>query len=290
MELSLEQKQDIIHRICSEDGQVDGSCFDAAKDHIYHKLERQHYATFLRSAYYAKHQLGVFSSNEGVTIQGILNHDVLLFHFMEFMENEGLAERALVEFWMTAKNFAQNSENQTRQSDAMLIYEKFISLQASSPLGVNSKIRSKIEESICSADGQVKTDCFAEAIKTVEAVLQTKYLKLFCASALFSKYFTGLMSIIENAGVASSATTPTSSNLAQTRHRSFSGSSLNTTISSETLSSSQNISTRNTLLASASGKKNKRRRSPDFLDKANQPDFLWRRKQSILTNIGKSNF
>ena len=52
------------------------------------------------------------------------------------MPDEGRAERALVEFWMTAKNFAQNSENQTRQSDAMLIYEKFISLQASNPLGM----------------------------------------------------------------------------------------------------------------------------------------------------------
>ena len=77
------------------------------------------------------------------------------------MENEGrLAERALVEFWMTAKNFAQNSED-TRQSDAMLIYEKFISLQASNPLGVNSQMRSKIEEAICSRDGHVKADCFA---------------------------------------------------------------------------------------------------------------------------------
>jgi hypothetical protein len=89
VELSLEQKQDIVRGICSEDGQVEGSCFDAVKDHIYHTLEHQHYAEFLRSAYYAKHQLEVFSSNGGVTIKGVLNHDVLLFHFMEFMENEG---------------------------------------------------------------------------------------------------------------------------------------------------------------------------------------------------------
>ena len=130
MELSLQQKQDIVRGICSEDGQVEGSCFDAVKDHIYQTLEKQHYANFLRSAYYAKHQLEVFSSNDGITIQGVLNQDVLLFHFMEFMENECLADRALVEFWMTAKNFTQNSED-TRQSDAMLIYEKFISLQAS---------------------------------------------------------------------------------------------------------------------------------------------------------------
>ena len=240
----------------------------------------------MRSAYYAKHQLEVFSCDGGVTIQGVLNHDVLLFHFMEFMETEGRAERALVEFWMTAKNFAQNSED-TRQADAMLIYEKFISLQASNPLGVNSRIRSKIEESICSADGHVKADCFVEAIKTVEAVLHTSYLKPFCASSLFSKYFSGLITTIEKAGVAS---TPSSANLAQSRHRSLSSSSLNTTCSSETLSSSQNISTRNTLLASSTSgsarKSSRRRKSPDFLDKANQPDFLWRRQQSILTNIG----
>ena len=166
-------------------------------------------------------------------------------------------------------------------------YEKFISLQASNPLGVNSRIRSKIEESICSADGHVKADCFVEAIKTVEAVLHTSYLKPFCASSLFSKYFSGLITTIEKAGVAS---TPSSANLAQSRHRSLSSSSLNTTCSSETLSSSQNISTRNTLLASSTSgsarKSSRRRKSPDFLDKANQPDFLWRRQQSILTNIG----
>ena len=205
---------------------------------------------------------------------------------MEFMENEGrLAERVLVEFWMTAKNFAQNSED-TRQSDAMLIYEKFISLQASNPLGVNSQMRSKIEEAICSKDGHVKADCFAEVMETVESVLETNYLKPFCASSLFSKYFAGLISTIEKAGVNS--TTPSRDN--QIRQRSFSGSSLNTTCSSETISSSQNISTRNTLLASTSnsGRKSKRsRKGPaDFLDRANQPDFLWRRQQSVLTNIG----
>ena len=280
IDLSLDQKQDIVRGICTEDGQIESSCFDAAIDNVVATLENQFYVDFLSSPFYAKYQLEVFACDGGVTIQGILNTDVLLFHFMEFMESEGKSELAMVEFWMMAKHFKAES----RQTDAMLIYEKFISLQASSPLGFSSKLRSRIEESICAADGQVKSDCFDESIKAVEVVLQRNYLKAFLNSALFAKYFTGLITLIEKAGVASNQENANSSNIQ--RQRSASGSSMNTTCSSETLSSStHNISVKNTLLATASVRK-KRRKSPDFLDRTNEPDFLWRRHQSVLTNIG----
>lgn len=280
VELSTDQKQDIVRGICAEDGQVDAGCFDAAKAYIYGKMEHEFYIDFLHSVFYAKYQLETFA-NAIVNIQGILAHDVLLFNFMEFMESEhGKVERALVEFWMTANNF------RSEQSDAMFIYEKFISLQAAVPLGFHNDIRAKIEEAICSpdADCQVKSDCFSEAMKTVEAVLQANYLKSFLNSPLFSKYCSDLLATIEkNAG----SQPPVNANQ---RQRSASGSSLNTTCSSETLSSiaTQNISTKNTLLAATSSMsvKKKRRKSPDFLDLATQPDYLWRRKQSVLTNIG----
>lgn len=262
----MDQKQDIVRGICTEDGQIDYLCFDAAKNYVYSLIEDQFYSDFLRSAFYAKYEMEVFSIEGGVTIQGILNHDVLLFHFMEFMETVGKTELALVEFWITAKNF----QNQ----DAMLIYEKFFSLQASCPLGFSNKVRLKIEEAICSPiEGQIKSDCFEEAVKIVESVLQSNFLKSFTSSQLFSNYIAGLSTTIEKAPLTSTS-----------RQRSVSGSSLNTTCSSETLSSLQNISTKNTLLASMS--KKKVRKNPDFLDKSTEPDFLWRRNQSVLTNIG----
>ena len=119
-------------------------------------MELVYYPQYLQSAFYAKHQLEAFTSNggSGITMKGILHNEVLFFHFMEFLENEGSrSERALVEFWMNANNFKLSSNEETRSSDSMLIYDKFVSLQATTPLGFNSGIRSRIEEKICSSDG-----------------------------------------------------------------------------------------------------------------------------------------
>ena len=267
--LTLDLKQDIVHGICAEDGQIDFSCFDKAKAHVFHILEKVHYPNFIRSAFYAKHQLEVFAEGSGVTIQGLLHNDLILFYFMEFMEIEGKAERALLEFWMTVKNFQKNDD--ILQSDAMLIYEKFVSFQASNPLGFSNQIRSHIEESICNPNGGANNHCFDQALYTVELVLQSNYMSKFLLSQLFTKYRTELQSTIENSGL---------------RQRSVSGSSLNTTCSSETVPSTPGISSRNTLLA-CSTKKMKRSKSPDFLDKTTEPDFLWRRQQTMLTNIGQ---
>jgi A-kinase anchor protein 10 len=83
----------------------------------------------------------------------ILENEVLLFHFMEFLENsEGRNFSSLLEFWISANNFRQqgstiqddNQQNDNLEflrNDAIAIYDKFISLQASSPLGFSSSIR-----------------------------------------------------------------------------------------------------------------------------------------------------
>ena len=54
---------------------------------------------------------------------------------------------------MNANNFKLSANEETRSADSMLIYDKFVSLQATTPLGFNSGIRSRIEEKICSSDG-----------------------------------------------------------------------------------------------------------------------------------------
>ena len=291
IELSLSQKQDIVRSICTEEGQVDETCFDAALHFVRQTMELVYYPDFLQSAFYAKHQLEAFTSNggTGITIKGILHNDTLFFHFMEFLEIEaGRSERVLLEFWMTANNFKLSTNEETRPDDSITVYDRFISLQASTPLGFNSKIRSRIEEAICSPDGIVRFDCFDEAMKLVENLLQSKYLSKFLASSLFSKYLSELMTTIEKSGVT---TTQQHSN--NVRQRSASGSSMTTTCSSETLSSQQAfsnsicISTKNTLLANASSsKKHKRSKSPDFLDKSSESDYLWKRQQNMITNIG----
>ena len=287
IDLSLSQKQDIVRGICTEEGQVDDLCFDKVLEHVEQVLKLVYFPQYLQSAFYAKHQLEAFTSNggSGITVKGLLHNDALFFHFMEFLENEEKSERVLLDFWMTANHFKLSTNSETRGTDSMLIYDKFVSLQASIQLGFNSSIRSRIEEAICSPDGVVHSSCFDEAMLVVEALLQSKYLTKFMASTMLSKYLSELITIIEQSGV----TSQTSTSSATARHRSASGSSMTTTWSSETLSSSQqqpSISAKNTLLASASKRQNRRSKSPDFLDKSSEPDFLWKRTTNIITNIG----
>ena len=85
----------------------------------------------------------------------ILENEVLLFHFMEFLENsEGRHYSSLLEFWISANNLRQsgnvgescddnlpNDNSQFFRNDAIAIYDKFVSLQATSPLGFSSAIR-----------------------------------------------------------------------------------------------------------------------------------------------------
>jgi len=285
IDLSLSQKQDIVRGICTEEGLIDDGCFDAALQHVHQTLELVYFPQYLHSAFYAKHQLEAFTSNggSGITMKGILHNEVLFFHFMEFLENEGRSERALVEFWMNANNFKLSANEETRSADSMLIYDKFVSLQATTPLGFNSGIRSRIEEKICSSDGLVQSNCFDEAMNTIEAFLHIRYLSKFLGSSIFSKYLSELMTIIEKSGVTNNNATQQSN----IRQRSHSGSSMTTTCSSETLSSAQtfSISARNTLLASSS-RKQRRSKSPDFLDISSEPDYLWKRQQNMITNIG----
>jgi hypothetical protein len=103
-------------------------------------------------------QVDVLSQDGGrnVNIMDILENEVLLFHFMEFLENsEGKNFSSLLEFWISANNFRVQGSNLSPndgdsnygdvadflRNDAVAIYEKFVSLQATSPLGFSSGIR-----------------------------------------------------------------------------------------------------------------------------------------------------
>ena len=85
-----------------------------------------------------------------VRVQDIFGHEKLSSHFMEFMEVSGKSGRRLLEFWLnvdmihsapTADCSNQQNDCKLTQSDAMLIYEKFVSMQAPTPLGLSNEIR-----------------------------------------------------------------------------------------------------------------------------------------------------
>ena len=97
-------------------------------------------------------QIDTLTSNGGrnVTISDVLHNDVLLFYFMEFLDAaEGRIHRPMLDFWMCVDAFRHRSTEKVdkdslascMQNEAIIIYEKFISLQAASRLGFGTNIR-----------------------------------------------------------------------------------------------------------------------------------------------------
>ena len=70
-------------------------------------------------------------------MSGVLYNDSLLFNFMEFVEEQEDAgcDRDMLEFWLAASNVREKSTEEHVREDALIIYQRFISLEATSPLG-----------------------------------------------------------------------------------------------------------------------------------------------------------
>ena len=156
LHLPTEFKAEIVERICAESGLVSANCFSAAQEKVVEVLELEDFPDFLKSEYHAKHQVDVLTGGQ-VYLADILYNDTALAHFMEFMETMG--KRHIIEFWMTATNFNQLLSSESSQDDAMILYEKYFSMQASSPLGFSDTVRLQIENNICSEGGPDKS-CF----------------------------------------------------------------------------------------------------------------------------------
>ena len=146
-------------------------------------LEAEYFPDFLTSQFHAKHQVDVLTSGQ-VLLADILYNDTALFHFMEFLEAHN--QRLVMEFWLAATNFSQAVSRETDQcqNDAMVLYDKFLSMQvdiltnpinqrrpiilfiqskptqalcffmkclgqAPSQLGLPSNIRLQVEDAIC---------------------------------------------------------------------------------------------------------------------------------------------
>lgn len=244
----------------------------------------------------------------------ILYNELALFYLMEFLEVQ--EKREYLDFWLAAMNFkrqlisplpsmADGKETLTNdddsadaaatatidrntieqcQNDALILYEKYFSLQATCSLHLSDRIRFHIEEKICTIDDTADAiaHCFDLPLAVIERFLSVRYLQPFERSALFYKYLTELrqkmdaMSTKSTAIKAMASTTSTHNglNLPQThnKHRS---------------AQNRPISAKNTLLAMESVKKRthsqKTLKSSDMCIDARQlhdPDLLWRRTSS----------
>jgi len=274
--LDTEIKRRIVESICTEQGHVAADCFDEAQKVVVEMLETEYFPDFLTSQFHAKHQVDVLTSGQ-VLLADILYNDTALFHFMEFLEGHG--QRVVMEFWLAAVNFSQaNSRGATEcQNDAMVLYDKFLSMQAPSSLGLPSNVRLQVEDAICRPGGPDST-CFQPVLNLVAAYLEANHFKPFLASVLYNNYVKELIAMIQASPRSLSSVQAT---LSTARTESDTRSSCSSSCSSDRLPRS----TSNTLLASSSGL----RASTSFdCGELQDPDSIWRRRP-VKNKVGRVN-
>ncbi|XP_014203550.1 A-kinase anchor protein 10, mitochondrial isoform X2 [Copidosoma floridanum] len=170
---------------------------------VYTILENEYINDFLRSDFHCKHQIDVLTSGD-VQLSDVLYNETAFFYFMEFMEIEN--KRELLDFWMAAANYKQtliekgdSADPDEAQTDALIIYDKYFSLQATMPLGFSDKIRFQVEQNICREDGKgPQPDCFNRPCHIVYNYLNKHYLPTFLQSQLYYKYLSELINSVQS--------------------------------------------------------------------------------------------
>ncbi|XP_058791603.1 A-kinase anchor protein 10, mitochondrial [Phymastichus coffea] len=198
-----ELKQNIKKSAMTEDTEITLKYLTEAQKIVYDILEKEYINDFLRSDFHCKHQIDVLTSGN-VQMADILYNETAFFYFMEFMEIEN--KRELLDFWMTAMNYKQillekgaMADQTDAQTDALIIYDKYFSLQATMPLGFTDKIRFQVEQNICREDGKApQPDCFDQPCYIVYNFLDKHYLPSFLQSQLFYKYLSELINTVQN--------------------------------------------------------------------------------------------
>ncbi|VDO32048.1 unnamed protein product [Onchocerca flexuosa] len=154
----------IQKRINVKNGFFDPCCFSEAQSFVLNIMESRYFKEFENSIYYAKHRIDVISSG-ALTMQDIMLCQPLLCAFVEYMENEDGGK--LVEFIISAESFAEQlpltQSDEQAIEDAMIIYNRYFSMQATEPLKFDAKTRIQIESDICLGNGRPAPSCFETA-------------------------------------------------------------------------------------------------------------------------------
>ncbi|XP_074643501.1 A-kinase anchor protein 10, mitochondrial-like [Tubulanus polymorphus] len=290
IDISEELRNATISKICREDGQVDPHSFVDCQNVVLDIMDKNYYPEYMESEYHCKYQIDVLTSGT-VYLADVLYNDAAMFYFMEFMEVEGAM--ALLEFLMAVDNFQQhllslqgNYDGIQAQDDAMIVYDKYFSLQASTPLGVNDSTRFEIESNIC-RDGGPLPDCFDVAKNIVLRHIDKHYFKTYLRSELFYKYLNELILTVQSKDVAS---TP----LLQKRRGSDASSEVSVGAQSNTSGNIEPVSYWNTLLAGTDSNQAQIRKVLKRLTydlridtRCFNPDTLWERENSGKITLGK---
>ncbi|CAH2219666.1 A-kinase anchor 10, mitochondrial isoform X1 [Pelobates cultripes] len=194
--ISEEIRSDIVAKICGEDGQVDPNCFVKAQSIVFNAMEQEHFSEFLRNHHFCKYQIEVLTSGT-VYLSDILFCESALFYFSEYMEKEDAVN--ILQFWLVADNFqsqlaAKNGQydGQEAQNDAMILYDKYFSLQATHPLGFDDSVRLEIESNICREGGPLP-NCFTTPLRQAWTTMEKVFLPGFLSCNLYYKYLNDLI-------------------------------------------------------------------------------------------------
>ncbi|CAL1541144.1 unnamed protein product, partial [Lymnaea stagnalis] len=143
-------RAEAISKICQENGEVDPECFASCRRFVLNKLESEYYQPFKDSEFHCRHQVNVLTTEKLFLPDILFNENALFYLHLQFMEQEGASD--LMQMWLAAENFQQllstsGSYNcKQAQIDAMVLYDRYFSLQATNPVGFSDKMRFEIED------------------------------------------------------------------------------------------------------------------------------------------------
>lgn len=271
LELPDSIRKSVISNICQPEGLIKLDCFKPVQNTLFNQIDTYYYKDFLNSPFYIKAQIDILTSGS-LNLSDIMYNDTLLFYFTEYLEQESC--RLLLEFLMAVMHFRDNLMNgnsinkDQAQADAIVLYDKYFSLQATSPIGFPTYIRLKIESDIC-MEGGLHYTCFDLPYKIVFKTL-SQYVATFLESELYYKYLSEMIHSVDQSW--------------SSHNRSQSD-----------CSSEFSISTQNTLLAMGDPIFRKKKRNlsvPDMTIDSNQlynADALWQRKRHDGLSLGRVN-
>lgn len=261
----------VISNICQPEGSINQDCFKPVQDLVFHLMESTYFEGFQKNPLYVKAQIDVLT-NSSLSLCDILYNESILFYFTEFLEQE--TSSVLLEFLIAIMNFRDNISGELApgpeeaQNDAIVMYQKYFSLQATSPIGFSTEVRLQVEGDICREGGPLYT-CFDLPYQIVFKTVES-YVKLFLSSDIYVKYLSEMIHSVDNYW--------------QGHKKSHSD-----------CSSEVSISTQNTLLAMGDTHfENKKRNHsvPDMTIDSNQlynADSLWQRRRQDGLNLGRVN-
>uniref|UniRef100_A0A8C7MX31 A-kinase anchoring protein 10 n=1 Tax=Oncorhynchus kisutch TaxID=8019 RepID=A0A8C7MX31_ONCKI len=170
-------RNDIVAKICGEDGMVDPNCFVIAQSVVFSIMEEQHFSEFLRSHHFCKYQMEVLTSGS-VFLADILFCESALFYFSE----------------VTLLSLACLLGHQFN-SGGICSLPRYFSLQATKPLGFDDSVRMEIESNICREGGPLP-DCFTTPLRQAWTTMEKVYMPGFLSSNLYYKYLSDLINSV----------------------------------------------------------------------------------------------